>query len=266
MTIIKIGASENIDWKSLSQDIYQYIQIEPTIIVHGASITRNKIANELGHPPKVITSPSGIQSVYTDQQAIEILLMAYPGLVNKTIVANLIKANINAVGLSGIDGKTWISKKKDKLLSKKNNKIKVLRNNLSGQVVDVDITLISLLLKNNFLPVLTTPSITLDGEIINSDNDTAIAIMAKKLNVTKLITLFEAPGLLSDFPDEDSLIKNISIKKSANLMKYAKGRMKKKIMGIQMAIDNGVKEIYMGDVRIESPLTNVLNGNGTLIK
>jgi len=266
MTIIKIGSSEQIDWDNLSIDIKNYIEKEPTVIVHGASITRNKIANKLGYPPQIITSPSGIQSVYTNKKAIEILLMAYPGLVNKQIVANLLKVGINTVGLSGIDGKTWISKKKDRLLSKKNNKIKVLRNNLSGQVIDVDITLISLLLKNNFLPVLTTPSITLDGEIINSDNDTAIAIMAQKLNATRLITLFEAPGLLSDFPNKDSLIKNISINNSNQLMQHAKGRMKKKIIGIQMAIDNGIKEIYMGDVRLKSPITNVLQGNGTIIK
>ena len=50
-----------------------------------------------------------------------------------------------------------------------------------------------------------------------------------------------------------------------DFMKFAKGRMKKKVMGAKKALRLGVKHVYFGDGRIEDPIMGALHGNGTVI-
>src|SRR3989344_986389 len=106
MIIIKIGGGKAINIDGISSDIATILsQKEQVVVVHGASATRDEIAQKLGVPTKPITSPSGVTSVYTDKAAIDVFLMVYCGLVNKKIVASLIRRNVNAIGLSGVDAK-----------------------------------------------------------------------------------------------------------------------------------------------------------------
>ena len=265
MIIVKIGGGQNTNWDYIAQDLVRLSKKQQIILIHGASQKRDQIARQLNHPSRVVTSPSGITSVYTDPQARDIFLMVYAGLINKTITAKLQQYNLPAIGLSGVDGALWQAKAKKNLYSQVDGKVKLLRQNLTGQVEKINVNLLQLLLKNNYLPVLCPPAISFDGEIVNTDNDWATAVMAGQLSVTKIVVLFEAPGLLRDTTDPNSLIKKIKKHQLANYQKYAQGRMKKKILGAQKAIDLGVKTIYWSDARIKNPITHALTGHGTVI-
>lgn len=76
---------------------------------------------------KTVLSPSGITSVYTDEEALNVFLIAYHGLVNKRIVARMHQFGMNAVGLSGVDGKLWQAKAKKERLIKEGDKVKLLK-------------------------------------------------------------------------------------------------------------------------------------------
>jgi len=265
MIIVKIGGGQNINWDYIAQDLAKLIKKEQIILIHGASQKRDQIAKKLGHPSQVITSPSGITSVYTDQEAIDIFLMVYAGLANKTITAKLQRYGLNVLGLSGVDGALWQAKAKKDLYAKINGKTKLLRDNLTGRVEKINTKLLRLLLKNSYLPVLCPPAISFDGEIVNTDNDWATAVMAGQLSVKKIVVLFEAPGLLKDINDPKSLVNHIDKNRLSQHLTYAQGRMKKKILGAQKALDLGVKTIYWGDARIKNPITHALSGQGTVI-
>ena len=77
------------------------------ILIHGGSNLTNQVAEALGHPPQFVTSPSGYTSRLTDKRTIEIFEMVYCGQMNKGIVERLQARGINAVGLSGMDGRIW---------------------------------------------------------------------------------------------------------------------------------------------------------------
>jgi len=192
--------------------------------------------------------------------------MVYAGLVNKSIVARLQKAGINAVGLSGADGRIWEGKRKTNILSQENGKTKLIKNTFTGKVEKVNAGLIRLLVDNNYLPVITQPAISYEGELINTDNDRNIAVMAKDLEIEELIVLFEAPGLLRDPEDESTLIKEVNRSEIDQVMKQVSGRMGKKVLGAREALDAGVKRIYWGDGRIKEPIKNALAGKGTTIQ
>lgn len=120
MILIKIGGGKGINIDYVCEDIKKLINDgEKIILLHGASTTRDEIAEKMKFPIKTITSPSGISSIYTDSHAIDIFLMAYPGLINKRIVAKLQYYGVNALGLSGLDGRLLIGKRKKLYINKK---------------------------------------------------------------------------------------------------------------------------------------------------
>lgn len=265
MILVKVGGGKTINWDFIAADIKTLQKKEKIIVVHGASVKRDEIAEKLGSPTKTVISPSGITSVYTDEKALEIFLMVYSGLMNKQIVVMLLKHGINAVGLSGIDGALWQAKAKKELLIQEGKKIKLIKDNRTGRVEKINSNLIKILLKNHYVPVISAPAVSYENEIVNTDNDWAAAVTAGSLHVDKLVYLFEAPGLLKNHKDESTLIKKIQKTKLSEYLQYAEGRMKKKLLGVQKAIDLGVAKIYWGDGRIKSPVTSALSGKGTII-
>jgi acetylglutamate/LysW-gamma-L-alpha-aminoadipate kinase len=265
MLLIKVGGGKQINWDGVCQDILQLSQEEKTIVVHGASIQRDELSAKLSIPVKTVVSPSGITSVYTDEEALDIFLMAYAGLVNKKIVARMHQHGINAVGLCGVDGRLWQAKAKKDLLVQEGNKVKLLKDNRTGRVEKINTELIRLLLEHDYLPVICPPSLSFEGEIVNTDNDWAVAVMAGALQIRKVVFLFEAPGLLRDQLREDSLIPHIEREKLDEFLEFAQRRMKKKILGAKKAIEGGVEVIYWGDGRKENPVKEALNGKGTVI-
>src|SRR5262249_18501796 len=111
----------------------------------------------------------------------------------------------------------------------------------------------------------TPPAISYEGEAINVDGDRAAAILASALHVEKLIILSNVPGLLKNVADETTLIANIRLCDIEHYVKYAQGRMKKKILGAVEAIQHGVKQVVLADARIEEPISAALAGRGTVI-
>ena len=263
MLIIKVGGGTAINQTGIVQDIKGLKQ--KVVFVHGARRQADQIARQLGTPTQRIVSPSGVGSIFTDQTALQVMTMVYSGLVNKHWVELFQQAGINAVGLSGADGKIWQGSRKTHLIAQQGSKQKLITDTWTGKVNQINTRLIKLLLSHNYLPVITQPAITGSGELINTDNDLNIAIMAKALRVKQLIVLFEAPGLLKNPQDESSLINQVAAKDLPQMLQFAQGTMKKKILGAQQAFEIGVKTIYWGDSRVKHPIKSALAGQGTTI-
>lgn len=266
MLLIKAGGGKGINWDGIVRDIAKLQPGEPIILVHGANAWRDELAGRLSIPVKKVMAPSGVTSVYTDDAALEILLMTYAGLVNKRVVAGLQRRGLNAVGLCGVDGRLWQARAKKEILVREAGKTKLLKDNLTGRVEKVNAGLIRLLLDNGYLPVVCAPAISFEGEIVNTDNDLAAAVMAGELGVERMVYLFEARGLLRDPDREETVIPRIDRGNIEEYMPYARERMKKKIMGVRQAIKAGVRAVYFGDGRRDNPVLNALAGYGTVIE
>ncbi len=267
MILIKIGGGIQINWKYIAEDISSLVKLgEEVIVVHGANGQVQNLSESLGLEQKFITSPSGHVSRYTDEKTMDILTMVYSGLVNKKIVARLQSFGVNAIGLTGADGRIWQGKRKENILSLEKGKTKLIKDSLTGFVTNINHNLLNLLLEKDFVPVLTIPAITDKGELINVDNDRAIAIMVRDMKIKTLVSLFEAPGLLKDVLDDKSVIKNISKENLDKYLEENQGRMKKKLLGLQESFNNGLEVAYFGDGRIKNPITRAMKGEGTKIE
>ena len=261
MIVVKVGGASGINYDHVLQDLVNYKDV---VLIHGGSDELNKISLKLGKPPLMITSESGHISRRTDRQTLEIFNMVYCGKMNKMIVEKLQKLGINAIGLSGIDGKLMIGKRKN-ITIVENGKKKILRDDYTGKVEYVNVDLLKLLISNGYTPVLTPPALSYEQEAINVDGDRASAVIASALNADALIILSNIPGLLMNVNDESSLIKEITKEDSEKAMLFAQGRMKKKVLGAFEALENGVDKVIFSDARIEEPITKALLGWGTVI-
>ena len=267
MIVIKVGGSQGINYDAVCADLAGLIHKgEKAILIHGGSAETNRISERLGKPPRMVTSVSGYESRYTDRETLEIFEMVYCGKVNKGIVEKLQRMGVNAIGLSGIDGRIWQGTRKATITIVEEGKKKVLRDDHTGRVERINVPLLQLLLAHDYTPVLTPPAISYDGEAINVDGDRAAAVLASALRVDRLIILSNVPGLLRDLHDESSLIPELLISEIEHFVDLAKGRMKKKVLGATEAIRDGVKEVILADARLEKPISCALAGRGTVIR
>ncbi len=266
MIVVKVGGSEGIDYEAVCRDVAQLMaQGQRLVLVHGGSSQTNQVATALGHPPQFITSPSGYTSRLTDKKAIEIFEMVYCGKMNKMIVEMLQKLGVNALGMSGMDAGMWRGKRKKAVRAVDENGRKfIVRDNYTGRVESVNVDLLTMLLDAGYLPVLTAPAISDEGEAINVDGDRASAETAIALQASDLIILSNIPGVLTDFPDESSLLKTITYDQIDEATKvHAQGRMRIKLLGAKEALQGGVGRVVLGDARIENPVSAALAGAGT---
>ncbi|HJW89409.1 MAG TPA: [LysW]-aminoadipate kinase [Anaerolineales bacterium] len=264
--VVKIGGTNGVDFAAISREIPGLLQAGwKCVLVHGGSAEVNQLGEALGHPPRFITSPSGHASRYTDRQTLEIFAMAVNGKVNTLLVEQLQALGVNALGLSGLDGKLLLATRKGAVQSLEDGKRKIIRDDHTGKIEQVNTRLLESLLEAGYTPVVSPLAISPQGEALNVDADRAAAMIAAALRAETLVLLTAAPGLMRDFPDESSLIRSLSSRQLETAAGFAHGRMKKKILGAQEALQGGVVRVIIADGRALNPITQALSGAGTTI-
>jgi len=130
----------------------------------------------------------------------------------------------------------------------------------------VNSALLEMLLDAGYLPVIAPVAVSQSGEALNVDADRAAAMVAGALKAETLILLTAVPGLMEKFPDESTLIKSISKEMIPAALEMAQGRMKKKVLGSEEALQAGVAKVIIADGRVEKPISSALAGAGTVIQ
>lgn len=265
--VVKLGGTEGVDFSAICADAAELLsEGKKLVFVHGGSAEANALGDSLGTPPKMITSPSGYTSRYTDRRTLEIFLMAVNGKVNSLLTEQLQRLRVNAFGLCGMDGRLLQAMRKDSIQSVENGKRKIIRDDYTGRIETVNSEVLYLLLNANYLPVIAPVAVSKNGEALNVDADRAAAMIASALKAETLILLTAVPGLMKNFPDESTLIRQLSQGQLSAASEAAKGRMKKKILGAEEALKGGVSRVVIADGRIEKPISSALNGSGTVIQ
>ena len=173
---------------------------------------------------------------------------------------------VNAFGLCGLDGRLMQATRKDSIQSVENGKRKIIRDDYTGRIETVNSELLHLLLTAGYLPVIAPVAVSERGEALNVDADRAAAMVASALKADTLILLTAVPGLMKNFPDESTLIRQLSQSQLAAASEAAQGRMKKKVLGAEEALKGGVHRVIIADGRIDKPISAAFAGKGTVIE
>ena len=267
LIVVKLGGTEGVDFSAICADAAGLLsQGKRLVLVHGGSAEANALGESLGQPPKMVTSPSGYTSRYTDRKTLEIFLMAVNGKVNSLLTEQLQILGVNAFGLCGLDGRLLQASRKDSIQSIENGKRKIIRDDYTGKIENVNTDLLTMLLQAGYLPVVAPVAVSEKGEALNVDADRAAAMVASSLCAQTLVLLTAVPGLMKNFPDESTLIRQLTLSELVAASESAQGRMKKKVLGAEEALQRGVHRVIIADGRIQHPITNALSGNGTVIQ
>lgn len=261
--VVKIGGGAGVAMLDRAREIAGYVATgQRVVVLHGASELTNTLSQSLAHPARTITSPGGMVSRYTDSETLRIFAMAAAGQVNTELVACLQQQGVNALGLAGVDGRLLLARRKAVVRSvTPEGRVQIIRDDYTGQVEQVNAALLHLLLDAGYTPVIAPLALSYEGERLNVDGDRAAAAVAVALHAAALVILTNVPGLLANPENHATLIRNIPGERLVDFMVYAQGRMRKKLLGAQEALQGGVATVCIGN----ASLTDVLAGEGTMI-
>lgn len=259
VVVVKYGGNAMLN-EELKQAVMEDIVLLNTIgikvvLVHGGGPEINHMLERVGKESKFV---DGLR--YTDAETMEIVQMVLTGKLNKDIVGILLHKGGKAIGLSGVDSGLLRAKKTDKDLG------------FVGEVTEVNPDILTTLLDQNFIPVVSTVALGEDGDQAryNINADTAAAKIAVALKAEKFLQLTNVPGILRNIEDPTTLIKRIERTAIGSLKATGviAGGMIPKIECCETALNGGVPRTHIIDGRVPHSLLIEMfsdRGIGTMI-
>ena len=259
VVVVKYGGNAMLN-EELKQAVMEDIVLLNTIgikvvLVHGGGPEINHMLERVGKESKFV---DGLR--YTDAETMEIVQMVLTGKLNKDIVGILLHKGGKAIGLSGVDSGLLRAKKTDKDLG------------FVGEVTEVNPDILTTLLDQNFIPVVSTVALGEDGDQAryNINADTAAAKIAVALKAEKFVQLTNVPGILRNIEDPTTLIKRIERTAIGSLKATGviAGGMIPKIDCCETALNGGVPRTHIIDGRVPHSLLIEMfsdRGIGTMI-
>lgn len=185
--VLKVGGNEIDDERFLEglvQAIHGLRAEAAPVLVHGGGKEIARLQEALGLEPRFV---EGLR--VTDDATMAVTEMVLSGAVNKRLVAWLVSRGIPAVGLSGVDGGLLRVRP---LVHPAGDLGRV------GEVTSVELSVLSLLLGQGVVPVVSPISLGPEGRSYNVNADHAAMALARALAARSLAFVTNVPGVLID--------------------------------------------------------------------
>jgi acetylglutamate kinase len=242
--VIKIGGNE-IDAPNFIEELGQAMVnlCCPAILVHGCGKEIKQLQEQLGLKPHYI---DGLR--VTDPESLDIVKMVLAGRINKRLVASLLAAGVDALGMSGVDRS---SIKAEKLTHPDGDLGQV------GRVVQVRVEVFHSLLEDGAVPVLSPICYGADGTIFNVNADHVAQALAIALRAEALVFVSNVPGVLHG----GQLLPQLTATETERLIanKVIVDGMIPKVRSALEAVAGGVQAVKITN------LAGLQAGTGTLI-
>ena len=253
--VIKLGgaAMSNIEnLSSFARDIVlmKQCKVNP-IIIHGGGPMINSALKKWGVSFNFIDGKR-----VTDESAVKIVEMVLSGDLNKTIVSSINSQGGSGVGISGKDASLVICEKDQPKLG------------FVGKPVLINTKLITTLVENDFIPVISPIGTNEKGETFNINADTMAGSIASALKADRLLLLTDVSGVKDKNGDKIDKASLKEIKKLIN-QNIIKDGMIPKVNTATDAIAKGVRAVVILDGSIQNACLLELftdHGVGTLIR
>ena len=237
--VIKYGGSAMVD-KTLQHAALRDVALLASVgvqivVVHGGGPEINQWLGKLGIKPIFL---DGLR--ITDTETMDVVEMVLAGRVNKQIVSGINTHGSLAVGLCGIDGGLIEART-----------FGGGTHGLVGEVSKVNTKILSPLLKEGYVPVISSVSNSSNGRSHNINADTVAGELAAALGAEKLILLTDTPGILRDENDPSSLIEKIRLSEARELIDkgIVKAGMRPKVECCIRSLAQGVNAAHIIDGR-----------------
>ena len=233
--VIKYGGAAMIEEAlktSFAQDIVllQSLGMRP-VVVHGGGPEVSKLIQSLGQE---VTFVDGLR--VTTAENLKVAEMVLSGNLNKEIIAHLQTFGGKAVGLSGKDGNLIQADKKKHASG--------IDLGYVGTIRQINPELLHLLMREQFIPVVSPIGMGSSGETYNINADTVAAAIAVALEARKVIFMTDVDGVLSDGKE---LISYLDTATAENLIanKVISGGMVPKIQAALDCVKANVRSAHI---------------------
>jgi len=265
LVTVKIGGS--ILASGVPPDLVYDLKLVSTkdkaVLVHGGGREVTDIASRLNKEQQFIVSPGGFRSRYTDKETAEIYMMVMSGRTNKQLVLALQSQGMAAVGLSGLDGLlVQAQRKKNLVIVDERGRKRVIDGGYTGKISRVNGHLLTLLVNNNYLPVVAPVAIGEQFEPLNVDGDRAAAYIAGSVEADRLVLLTDVDGVTLD----GKLVPRMSLSEAKEKLSNVGAGMITKIYAAMEALEMGVDEVIICSGLGKRPISSALaHESGTVI-
>ncbi len=232
-------------------------------VIHGGGKQLTEIAKKLGVVQTVIEGRR-----VTDDDTLDLAKMIFRGKINTEILAELRHRGIEAVGLSGVDGGVIkaVRRPPKEVIDKETGEKSMVDFGHVGDIVDIDVRLIDLLLENGYMPVISSLGADDAGKIYNINADTIAAEVAVCLKAEKLIILSDVNGIYLNENDESTKISRVTTSDARHLIDSgrATGGMIPKLENLVALLGRGVRSAHIiGGKKRNALLSEVFTNEGT---
>jgi [amino group carrier protein]-L-2-aminoadipate 6-kinase len=265
ITVIKCGGHEAVKPEAVCADVAGLRRDgNPVVMVHGGSADIESLAGQMGVESRRLVSPDGVSARYTDDAMLDVVTLALAGRVKPRLVATLGRFGVLAVGLTGLDGGLLRARRKTAHRAVIDGRRVIVRDDHSGRVSEVNVRLLTVLIGQDIVPVISPPVLADDGTAVNADADRVAAAVAAALNAEMLIMLTGAPGVLADIRDESSVLPVYRVPDSGAPADVS-GGMRLKLVAAREALQAGVPQVLIADGRSQRPVAAAVGGEGTRV-
>ena len=265
--VIKYGGNAMVDETlkaGFARDVVllKSLGVNP-VIVHGGGPQIGKLLKQIGKESRFV---QGMR--VTDAETMDVVQMVLGGLVNKEIVSLINAHGGRAVGLSGKDGDLIRARKLAITHRTPDSQAsEIIDLGHVGEVASIDASVVDMLDRSGFIPVVAPIGVGEDGSAYNINADGVAGKMAEVLAVEKLMLLTNTPGVLSKTGE---LLTGLSPARIEALIDDGTiaGGMLPKVRCALSAVKSGVRAAHIIDGRVAHAVLLELftdAGVGTLI-
>jgi acetylglutamate kinase len=265
--VVKFGGNAMVDpvlHESFARDVVlmKLVGMNP-VVVHGGGPQIGALLKKLNIHTEFI---DGMR--VTDAQTMDVVEMVLGGSVNKEIVSSINRNGGRAIGVTGKDGQLIRARRLQVTRhSPELEAPEIIDIGHVGDVEQIDISVINVILDSDFIPVIAPIGVGADGSTYNINADLVAGKLAQVMQAEKLMLLTNVAGLLDG---DGEILTGLSTGQVDKLIADGTitGGMLPKISCALDAVKSGVASAHIIDGRVPHAVlleTFTDEGMGTLI-
>src|SRR5437867_8160833 len=246
--VVKLSGKATEDHQnliSLAEELALMHQVGIRIcVVHGGGKQLTELALKMGVEQTIIDGRR-----VTDDATLEMAKMIFAGKINTDILSALRHRRVEAVGLSGVDGNIVHAERRPpkQIVDRATGESEQIDFGHVGDIIEIDSRLLTVLLDQGYLPVISSLGADAEGMVFNINADTIAAEIAIQLEAEKLVLLSDVDGIYLRAGEPQTKLSRLTAAEAELLIKQgtATGGMIPKLQNIVDLLRRGVKSAHI---------------------